>query len=302
MKRDDKKTILKSSAAKTCLGFLLLAVGCLIYLLFRSRTLYIYVWCKFLGLSAFIDTLRYAVHDWQLSDFIRYSLPDGLYVTAYILMMDAIWHDDKRMIKYVILSIVPFITIASEILQYLGLVPGTFDAVDLICYAIPPLIYSIIIITKQFKSNIFKHSSIMKKYLYSVLVMALFAIGFAASDEKGEINNESTSPASQTEQTVETVEPEPQNIPEQAPPKSKEDEIRELGFNDGVKFGYSDKGDALRSYVQMGQTLENGLSHIQHVVAKVAYKEDYGDDISDELLDEYCEQFIEGYKSVVIKE
>ena len=83
--------------------------------------------------------------------------------------------------------------------------------------------------------------------------------------------------------------------------ESKKDEIRELGFNDGVKFGYSDGGDALRSYVQMGQTMENGLNHIQHVVAKVAYKEDYGDDISEELLGEYCEQFIEGYKSIVLK-
>ena len=83
--------------------------------------------------------------------------------------------------------------------------------------------------------------------------------------------------------------------------KSKKDEIKELGYNDGVNFGYSDGGDALRDYVQAGMRLEDGLSHIQGVIARVAYKEDYGDDISDELLDEYCKQFIEGYKSVVIK-
>lgn len=88
---------------------------------------------------------------------------------------------------------------------------------------------------------------------------------------------------------------------EQTPKKSRKDEIRELGYNDGVNFGYSDRGDALRDYVQAGMTLENGLSHIQGVIARVAYKEDYGDDISDELLDEYCKQFIEGYKSVVLK-
>ena len=88
---------------------------------------------------------------------------------------------------------------------------------------------------------------------------------------------------------------------EQTLKKNPKDEIRELGFNDGVKFGYSDRGDALREYVQMGTTLEKGLNHIQNVIAKVAYKEDYGDNISDELLDEYCKQFIEGYKSVVLK-
>ncbi len=85
------------------------------------------------------------------------------------------------------------------------------------------------------------------------------------------------------------------------PQKSKLEEIKELGYNDGVKFGYSDGGDALRYYVQMGKTLDQGLAHIQNVIARTAYKEDYGDNISESLLDEYCKQFIEGYKSIVIK-
>lgn len=136
----------------------------------------------------------------------------------------------------------------------------------------------------------------MKKYLFTVIVMAIFAIGFAASDETESSNADSSSSSNSTEQTENREHKE-----EQAPKKSKKDEIRELGFNDGVKFGYSDRGDALRSYVQMGSTLEKGLDHIQNVIAKVAYKEDYGDNISDELLNEYCKQFIEGYKSVVIK-
>lgn len=83
--------------------------------------------------------------------------------------------------------------------------------------------------------------------------------------------------------------------------KSRKDEIRELGYNDGVEFGYSDRGEALRYYVQMGKTLDQGLDHIQNVIARTAYKEDYGDNISESLLDEYCKQFIEGYKSIVIK-
>lgn len=88
---------------------------------------------------------------------------------------------------------------------------------------------------------------------------------------------------------------------EQTPKKSRKDEIRELGFNDGVNFGYSDGGDALREYVRSGQTLQNGLDHMQKVIAKVAYKEEYGDNISEELLDEYAKQFVEGYKSIVLK-
>ncbi|MBR6892737.1 MAG: hypothetical protein IKN15_05825 [Bacteroidaceae bacterium] len=128
--------------------------------------------------------------------------------------------------------------------------------------------------------------------------VVLFVIGFAASGEENNSNGESPNKSQQTELTQDSEADEKEV---QVPQKSKKEEIRELGYNDGVNFGSSDKGNALRSYIQMGQTLEEGLSHIQHVIAKTAYKEDYGDDISDELLDEYCEQFIEGYKSIVIK-
>ena len=141
MEKEDKKTILRSSTAKTCLGFLLLATGCLIYLLFRSKTLYIYVWCKSLGLSACIDTLRYGVLGWSVPDFVKFSLPDGLYCASYLFIMDAIWHEDQGWKKYIVLAIVPVATIGSELLQGLDFVRGTFDILDLLCYSIPPIIY-----------------------------------------------------------------------------------------------------------------------------------------------------------------
>ena len=127
--------------SKIVLGVVLLVFGSAIYLLFRSKSLYIYQWCALFGLSDMIDSLRYSVHDWNITDWIRYSLPDGLYCAAYILLIDAIWHDDFRIIKFFIISLVPFVTISNEILQYFGLVKGTFDEYDLICYMIPPVIY-----------------------------------------------------------------------------------------------------------------------------------------------------------------
>ena len=87
---------------------------------------------------------------------------------------------------------------------------------------------------------------------------------------------------------------------EQVPKKSKKDEIRELGFNDGVQFGYEDKGNYLREYIQMGLPLESAIERVK-VVARLGYKENYGSDISEELLDEFAEKFMEGYKSVVVK-
>lgn len=102
-----------------------------------------------------IDSLRYSVHDWQIAVWIRYSLPDGLYCAAYILIIDAIWHDDNHLIKFITISLVPVVTISSELLQYFGLVKGTFDVYDLICYLIPPMFF-LIYTYKSFMFNKFK--------------------------------------------------------------------------------------------------------------------------------------------------
>lgn len=123
------------------LGSLFLLCGCAIYLLFRSTSLNIYQWCSAIGLSTTIDTMRAYTQTWDIPHIVCYCLPDGLYCAAYLLMMDAVWEEDKSLLKYGILSIVPVVTISSELLQYGGFVPGTFDIYDLLCYSIPPAIY-----------------------------------------------------------------------------------------------------------------------------------------------------------------
>ena len=145
------------------LGVVFLMYGCAIYLLFRSKSLYIYQWCHSLGFANTIDALRKHVQNWDVSDFVKFSLPDGLYSAAYLLIIDAIWHNDSRAVKYFILSLVPFVTISSELLQYVGLVKGTFDIHDLICYLIPPTIY-IICIYNHKKYNKLKTEKVLFNY------------------------------------------------------------------------------------------------------------------------------------------
>lgn len=140
-----RHNINKWVTSEIILGVIFLVCGCAIYLLYRSKSLNIYQWCMSLGLSNTIDSLRYTVQDWNISAWVRYSLPDGLYCAAYILIIDAIWKNDNHFIKYIIISLVPLVTISSELLQYFGLVKGTFDIYDLICYSIPPMIYFIYI-------------------------------------------------------------------------------------------------------------------------------------------------------------
>lgn len=132
---------------------MLLFCGSAIYLLFRSKTLNINQWCYAVGLSSFIDLCRNSVQSIRLSDFARFSLPDGLYCAAYILMIDAIWSDDDGICKNLIVLIVPVITICSEILQLMGVAKGTFDVFDLMCYMIPPLTYFIV---KYHNNQIYK--------------------------------------------------------------------------------------------------------------------------------------------------
>lgn len=121
-------------------GVVLLFGGCCIYLLFRSKTLRIYQWCSEMGVSDIIDVYRGHMHDWHIPDVVKYSFPDGLYNAAYILIMEAIWSNVKSSYKYVIILLVPFFTIISELLQYYGIIKGTFDVYDLACYSAPVFI------------------------------------------------------------------------------------------------------------------------------------------------------------------
>lgn len=148
------------NATKVFLAVSFLVCGCLIYLLFRSKSLNIYQWCSTIGLSDAIDRVRCLVQQWPIPSFVRYSLPDGLYCAAYILLIDAIWHEGQQDIKYSILTVVPVITISSEVLQYFGLVRGTFDLADLICYNVPPLMYIGVHILCKLKYNPLKFKSL----------------------------------------------------------------------------------------------------------------------------------------------
>ena len=63
---------------KVSLATLMLLCGSGIYLLFRSKSLNIYSWCTALGFADDINTLRDIVRDWKVSEFVKFSLPDGL--------------------------------------------------------------------------------------------------------------------------------------------------------------------------------------------------------------------------------
>lgn len=78
----------------------------------------------------------------------------------------------------------------------------------------------------------------MKKYFLTMATVALFAVGFAASDEEESSSSESSTP--QTEQKQETeAERKAREQKEEAERKeAKKKEIAERGYKDGYELGF----------------------------------------------------------------
>ena len=99
-------------------------------------------------------------------------------------------------------------------------------------------IESYIYIFNSHKFN--KKQKIMKKYFLTVATVALFAIGFAASDEEESSNSSSSSSEPQTEQKQETEAE--RKAREQKEKQAKYDEMMkdayEFGKKQGMQFTY----------------------------------------------------------------
>lgn len=126
---------------KLSLGIMLLLVGGITYLLFRPRTLLMFHVADNLGLSPIIDRIREGMTNAWFPEFIVYSLPGALWSAAYLLTADCFLNGQTVKTRLAITSIIPLIGAASELLQLTGVLPGTYDGWDLLCYLIPYLIY-----------------------------------------------------------------------------------------------------------------------------------------------------------------
>lgn len=61
--------------------------GGFIYLLYRSLTLRMFSWLKTLGLYQMVLSWRESLGLCHLPNWVIYSLPDGLWMGAYLLLM-----------------------------------------------------------------------------------------------------------------------------------------------------------------------------------------------------------------------
>lgn len=123
--------------------------GAAIYLLFRSRAHLGFLLLDALGCTTIVDAVRACVRTDMVPEFVRFCLPDGLWTTSYILFSDYYNRNEVLAWRVGLVSVIPMLGIASELLQLTPLIPGTFDVLDLASYSLPLISYIGIIIFKK---------------------------------------------------------------------------------------------------------------------------------------------------------
>ena len=110
-----------------------LSAGCLIYVLWRSETLTMFEWFRFLNMMDFIIFLRNLTQENIINfpDWFIYSLPNALWLFSGILIFDSIWESKCVTVKRLWIMLFLFIAIGYEIGQGINLINGTFDPQDL---------------------------------------------------------------------------------------------------------------------------------------------------------------------------
>ena len=119
----------------------ILFLGIMIYLLYRPESLLVFKITDALGLSHIIDNLRLSFSEFQLPPIVINSLPAGLWTASYLMMMFVTTKFHTRRVRLMLALPLPIAAIVLEFMQLWGWCPGTFDIYDLICYAIPLIIF-----------------------------------------------------------------------------------------------------------------------------------------------------------------
>jgi hypothetical protein len=111
-----------------------LILGGIIYILFYSSQPVFFGWIQAAGLNNWLSAARQhsLSANSYLPQWIVYSLPDGLWAFAYALLITGIWIRSHSGLKYFWMSTIPVLVIGLELLQYTGMVKGTFSFMDLI--------------------------------------------------------------------------------------------------------------------------------------------------------------------------
>ncbi|MFV8364763.1 hypothetical protein [Flavobacterium sp. XS1P27] len=125
------ETIMKH---KIFIGTLPVFLGGIIYLTYRVDTLLMFNWFKWIGFTDLVIFLRTnnQLQNLTIPNWVKFSLPDALWLFSFTYIILLIW--DFKITRHSVLWILltPTVGFFSEIGQLIGIIPGTFDKVDLL--------------------------------------------------------------------------------------------------------------------------------------------------------------------------
>lgn len=124
-------------------ALLLILFGGLIYIGFRPNNLRLFDWADAIGLNPIILSIRELLCNISVGNIVRFSLPDGLWLLGYLLIIDAIWRDES-LFKLFFITLLPLIAICMEFLQLANIISGVFDVLDLAAYLGAIMIYKLL--------------------------------------------------------------------------------------------------------------------------------------------------------------
>lgn len=137
----------------------LLVTGGMIYILFRSKSLLMFRWFEVCGLIDIINLIRIKTNDLYVCEFVKYNLPNALWLISYFFIIDVLLYRDSKFIFLLWFSLLPIISILLEFFQFFGFISGYFDIFDLFCLIVPYIIYLIYLkmrdSTKNKRKNVF---------------------------------------------------------------------------------------------------------------------------------------------------
>lgn len=113
--------------------FLPVILGGLIYLLLRPSSIVFYGWLEYFNVYTPIYNLRLNLLAYLpvFPSWFIYSLPNGLWAFSYTAIILNLWANRTESIKYFWFSTIPIICMGYEVMQYMGLIRGTFCFTDL---------------------------------------------------------------------------------------------------------------------------------------------------------------------------
>ena len=127
---------------KILAGLIFLILGSYLYLKFRSETLLMFKWLENIGLDSIVSSIRNSSIDFNSHQMkhVIFSAPFGMWVISFCCFIGAIWHKDSFVSAIIWRLCVPFVAISSELLQFLGILPGTYDTIDLLVLILSTII------------------------------------------------------------------------------------------------------------------------------------------------------------------